>query len=237
MKLQTFLPLITYPDSNSKAVAANAACVAALLDADLTVQAVNVHIQNVSSRLSKLLLDVPEMIRKSEAASRHRAENLLTEIIREAGARSVSVDASTVHAPIAELGETAAASARYYDLSLVGWEAGNPTSRMTAEAVVFGSGRPAMLMPELTTMKSLEYVAIAWDGSRVAARAAADALPFLQRSSQIIVLTVIGEKPITQNDPWRAASGWATQTRPSGRSAIGRGRGLPCQCNTAGACD
>jgi len=41
MKLQTFLPLITYPDSNSEAVAANAACVAALLDADLTVQAVN----------------------------------------------------------------------------------------------------------------------------------------------------------------------------------------------------
>ena len=74
MKLQTFLPLITYPDSNSEAVAANATCVAALLDADLTVLAVNVHIQKVSSPLSKLLLDVPDMIRKSEADSRHRAE-------------------------------------------------------------------------------------------------------------------------------------------------------------------
>ena len=203
MKLQTFLPLITYPDSNSKAVAANAACVAALLDADLTVQAVNVHIQKVSSPLSKLLLDVPEMIRKSEADSRNRGEKLLAEIpgSRQAGGFR---GCEPVHAPIAELGETAAASARYYDLSLVGWEAGNPTSRMTAEAVSSAPGARRCSCLN-SPVKSLEYVVIAWDGSRVAARAAADALPFLRRSSQIIVLTVVGEN---RSYKTALASGW-----------------------------
>ena len=196
MKLQTLLPLVTYPDGNSEAVAVNAVAVASYLDADLTVQAVNVKIPKVSSLLSQLILDVPDMIRKSEAESRTRGERLLAQVKQTAGERGVPVDTLVVQAPIAELGETAATAARYYDLSLVGWEAGNPTSRMTAEAVIFGSGRPAVLLPERSSVNALKQVTIAWDGSRNAARAVADALPFLQRASEIVVLTVTGEKPI-----------------------------------------
>jgi nucleotide-binding universal stress UspA family protein len=110
----------------------------------------------------------------------------------------LTTDVSTASLPL--LGETAAAEARYFDLAIVGWEAGNPTSRATAEAVVFGSGRPALLLPSTAVIRSIDHVAIAWDGSRVAARAVADAMPFIQRASRTSVLTVVDEKPLEKTD-------------------------------------
>jgi nucleotide-binding universal stress UspA family protein len=78
---------------------------------------------------------------------------------------------------------------------------------MTAEAVVFGSGRPTILVPELAQPRPFDHVAIAWDGSRVAARAVADAAPLLQRATKISVLTVVGEKPLPEKDPGARLAG------------------------------
>ena len=80
------------------------------------------------------------------------------------------------------------------------WEAGNPTSRASSEAVIFRAGRPAILLPGVTAVGTMDHVAIAWDGSRVAARAMADATPFLERASKISVLTVVDEKPLKKGD-------------------------------------
>ena len=77
MKLQAFLPLVTYSDPNADTVAANAAAVAGLLDADLNVLAVNVTIPQVSNALSRFLLDVPDMIRQAETTSRKHGERLI----------------------------------------------------------------------------------------------------------------------------------------------------------------
>ena len=69
-----------------------------------------------------------------------------------------------------------------------------------AEAIIFGSGRPTILLPERGSVRKLDNVAIAWDGSRVAARAVADAHPLLSRASRITVLTVTDEKPLEEQD-------------------------------------
>jgi len=71
---------------------------------------------------------------------------------------------------------------------------------MTAENVLFGSGRPAVLLPELSSVETPDRLAIAWDGSRAAARGVADARPFLERASAITVLTIVGEKPLKEGD-------------------------------------
>ena len=81
-------------------------------------------------------------------------------------------------------------------MSLLGWEPGNLASRSTAQAITFGSGRPVVLLPATAEIKAIKHVAIAWDGSRVAARAVADALPFLERASRTSVLTVVDDKPL-----------------------------------------
>jgi hypothetical protein len=94
------------------------------------------------------------------------------------------VELTTSEIPVAPVafGDVAAAHARYVDISLIGWEPTNPISRMTAEGLMFGTGRPVVLLPDTAEIGSIDHVAIAWDGSRVAARAVADAPPFLQRA-------------------------------------------------------
>ena len=201
MKLQAFLPLVTYADPNSDAIAANAVAVAAKFGADLHALAINADIPPLSNSLTRFLLDVPEMIRAAETRGQERGEHLLAEVTKSATLAGVDVTTNAVATPLTLLGDTAATHARYFDLSLVGWEAGNSTSRMTAEAVIFGSGRPALLLPEFWKVDSMDHVAIAWDGSRVAARAVADAGPFLQRASRISILTVFDEKPLKEKDP------------------------------------
>ncbi|MCO5146765.1 MAG: universal stress protein [Aquamicrobium sp.] len=205
MKLQAFLPLVTYTDPNSDAVAANATAVAALLGADLGVLAVNVTIPQVSNALSRFLIDVPDMIRQAETTSRKHGERLIAAVEAAGKAAGVAVSAETIAESQPLLSATAALQARYHDIVLIGLEEGNPTSRTTAESVVFGSGRPVVLLPETVDAGAFDHVAIAWDGSRVAARAAADARPFLARAKKVSVLTVADEKKLVVEDGARLA--------------------------------
>jgi nucleotide-binding universal stress UspA family protein len=57
-----------------------------------------------------------------------------------------------------------------------------------------------MLLPPTAEITSVRHVAIAWDGSRGAARAVADAMPFLRRATRASVLTVVDEKPLKDKD-------------------------------------
>lgn len=69
IKLQAYLPLVTYPEANSDAVAANATALAAYLGADLHAAAFDVDLPNVSNVLGRLLLKVPDhLIREAEIA-------------------------------------------------------------------------------------------------------------------------------------------------------------------------
>lgn len=216
MKLQAFVPFATYPEANADALAAHAVAVAAGIGAVIQAVAINADIPDVSNALSKLLLDTPELIRQAEAASRQQGQHLLALVKDKAAVVGVDLTTAVVNAPIAALGEAAALHARYSDLSLVGWEAGNMTSRTIAEAVVFGSGRPAILLPELWEPAPFDHVVIAWDGSRVAARAVADARQFLERATRISVLTVVDEKPLKERGPGERL---AAALRERGRDA------------------
>ena len=216
MNRQALLPLVTYPDPISDAVAANAASMAACLDAELHALALNVDIPPVSNALSRFLLNTPDMIRRAEVISKKRGDELLAAVGEEAKRVGVELTTNSVAAAPAFLGDAAASYARYFDLALIGLEANNPTSRMTAEAVVFGAGRPTILIPELSRPGAIDHVAIAWDGSRVAARAVADAGWLLERATKVSVLTVVDEKPLHDTG---AGERLATSLRKHGFSA------------------
>lgn len=216
MKLQAIVPLVTYPEANSDMLGVRAASVAAGIGAEIHAVAINADIPDVSNVLSKLLINTPALIREAQDASRRRGEHLLAVLEERTRNINVPFTTATLSAPLTLLGESAALHARYYDLSLVGWEAGNQTSRATAEAVVFGSGRPTLLLPELWDIKCFDHVAIAWDGSRVAARAVADARFILERAERISMLTVIGEKSLREKNPGERL---ASRLRESGLNA------------------
>ena len=221
MKFQAFLPLVTYPDPNAEAIVAHAVAVASRLDAVLHARALIPDFPPVSNTLSRLMLDLPRVIEDTEAASHERGANLLAEVRKSAAAAGVEATAGEITAPLAAIGDAAAAQARYHDFGLVGWESGNAASQMIAEAVIFGSGRPVVLLPELWDIAAIDHVAIAWDGGRAAARAVADAQPLLARAARISVLTVTDEKPLQEKDPGeRLAEGLRRRGLPAETAAL-----------------
>ena len=69
-----------------------------------------------------------------------------------------------------------------------------------AEKLIFESGRPVLIFPEepvrpLAT--AIHTAAVAWDGSRQATRAVADALPFLRRAKTVRAFTATDDKPLS----------------------------------------
>ena len=82
--------------------------------------------------------------------------------------------------------------ARYADLVVVG-QAGpepTPTPSDLPETVALTTGRPVLVVPYIGAKPPGTIVLLCWNASREAARAAADALPFLKAAQQVIVLVV-----------------------------------------------
>jgi nucleotide-binding universal stress UspA family protein len=73
------------------------------------------------------------------------------------------------------------------------------THRMT-QALILGAGVPVLVLPPNHTGEVGSSVLVAWNGSREAARAVHDALPFLQHSAKPVVLCTIGEDAVTSLD-------------------------------------
>jgi nucleotide-binding universal stress UspA family protein len=67
-----------------------------------------------------------------------------------------------------------------------------------AESIIFGSGRPTLILPETVRSRpfKLDTIAIAWDFSRAAARAVSDALPLLEKAKKVRIITVTNEKKL-----------------------------------------
>jgi nucleotide-binding universal stress UspA family protein len=199
MRTLGFLPLLTYPDASSEKLVTNAIAVAKQLDLDLHAHCIYVDIPDVNSALSGILLNVPEMIREAEFKSRAAGKQLLEALRTAAAEAGVSVTTDEIYAPPSSIGECAVSQARYGDLSLMEWDAANSSTRLIVEEVLFSSGRPVMLLPSSMSIDVIDHVMIAWDGSRVAARALADAAPFLLRAKRISIATVLDEKPLDKN--------------------------------------
>ncbi len=82
--------------------------------------------------------------------------------------------------------------ARYADLTVVGQAAGEAADDQTRtiEALLFGSGRPVLLVPAAGKYApAARHVLCAWNGSREATRAIADAMPLLCMAEHVTILS------------------------------------------------
>jgi nucleotide-binding universal stress UspA family protein len=98
-------------------------------------------------------------------------------------------------APVGPTVETAILHARHADLLILGQydprESSSYVSLHFVEDVVMSSGRPAIVLPCVGTVRSFaQRVLIAWDGSRECARSVADALPVIKAAKFVTVMTV-----------------------------------------------
>lgn len=200
MRSQLFVPLLTYPDPTSTTFTEHAAALAKYLGADIVARVVDIDIKTPSAAFGGLFLDVPKMVAEAEDASRADGEVLKAAIETEAGKAGVAVTTEVKRFHPEEACPMAAVEARYYDLSAIGWEPHHERAYELAESLVFDSGRPVVLLPDASNMDRLGHIAVAWDGSRAAARALADAAPLLAKASAISVIMAIGDKALPEEN-------------------------------------
>jgi nucleotide-binding universal stress UspA family protein len=116
------------------------------------------------------------------------------EAARRAG---VSAESRMLTASVAAASDLFGRIARRFDLAVIGQADPDRTTpdELVAETTLFQAGRPILLVPYIQKAGlKLDKVPLCWDGSRSAARAAADAAPFLARAGLIEVLIVSGER-------------------------------------------
>jgi nucleotide-binding universal stress UspA family protein len=190
-----YMPLNTYPEAVADDAVRAAVGFAAPLGVRLHVMTFAVNIPQPASALGGLVLDFSGMVRVAKERSLADCRRL-GDIAREAGeATGLTLSERTVRVGAAL--DAAAQEARYFDLSLLPWSGESLSTRDMAESIVFGSGRPTVLVPPSARAEKVNHLAVAWDGSRVASRALGDALGLLPDASRITVLTVQDEKPLS----------------------------------------
>lgn len=190
-----YMPLATYPEAVEDAAVKAVIGFAASIGCALHVTAFAVDIPRVSSGLGDYLINIPGLIQAAEERSKAECARL-QDLVNEVSASQLKAHCTTQTVSLGAVFDSAAAEARYCDLTLLPWSADTGAVQDIVEAVVFGSGRPAILVPPSALPAPISHIAIAWDGSRVAARALGDAFALLGEGGHITVLTVVDEKPL-----------------------------------------
>jgi nucleotide-binding universal stress UspA family protein len=86
--------------------------------------------------------------------------------------------------------------ARQFDLSVIAQPEPDKSDleRLIVEAALFDTGRPLLVVPYIQRAGlKLDHLMLCWDGSRSAARAAADAMPFILRARAVEIVIVASE--------------------------------------------
>ena len=103
----------------------------------------------------------------------------------------IAIESHVLRATYAHMRNRIVTTARLNDLCILSMPEGIlPTKNDILEDILFGSGRPVIVVPTKWKRQALEHVAVAWDGSREAARAIADAVPLLSRARNLEILCV-----------------------------------------------
>jgi nucleotide-binding universal stress UspA family protein len=199
MQSQFFLPMMTYPDQTSEVVIGNAVKFANHCHALLHALAVEVTIPPITDPWASLLINVDTMALEAERASAKSGERLRSILRQHSTGTIVAPTCETVSIASVDVAETVAEIARNHDLTLL---QSTPQFNALSQAVIFESGRPVVLFPDAPFLGRIDHVAIAWDRSRAAARAVADAMSLLGGATQLSVIYAIDEKPLT-DDPGR----------------------------------
>jgi nucleotide-binding universal stress UspA family protein len=129
--------------------------------------------------------------REENRTAAQQAVDRFEEAVRREG---VSAEHRIVESSLGSAANRFARIARHFDLSVVGQTAPDLAlpEDLLIEAALFESGHPTVVVPYIQKEDiSLGHILVCWDGSRSAARAVADSLPFLVRSKKVEIVMVM----------------------------------------------
>jgi nucleotide-binding universal stress UspA family protein len=190
------LTLTSYPDPTPASVAEDAVAIAATFGAHLAAVACEVHVEVPGHFLSGSTANIPEIIAGETQKSRNSAKAMLALFDAAAEKSGIPHETQLEKCPTFAVPDLLVDYARLRDLTIV--PVPESYDQWYAEAVIFGSGRPVLVLPEAPRARPFELgtVAVAWDFSRAAARAISDAMPLLEKARKVRVVTVTNEKKL-----------------------------------------
>jgi len=188
------LVLASYPEPTPASVVEDAVSVAAALGAHIAAVSCEMHVQVPGHFISGSVVGLPGIIAGEVGKSRRNAQDLIAAFEAAAAKSGVSRESMLQKCKSFEVPNLLVEYARLRDLTIM------PQShdRWYAEAVIFGSGRPTLVLPQNPRSRpfGLGTVAVAWDFSRAAARAVSDGLPLLEKATKVRVVTILNEKQL-----------------------------------------
>lgn len=193
------LTLTTYPEPAPVAAIDEAIDFATVVGAKISAVACGVKVRAPGSLLADALLDISAMAAAETTKSSANAEALLAAFQDAAERRGVFQERILEHCLVSEVPDVLIEYARLRDLTIVPVTEGGFLDQSYAESIMFGSGRPTLVIPQTRQRAdtfALDMVVVAWDFSRPASRAVADALPILQKAKRVTVVTITDEKLI-----------------------------------------
>ncbi|MDF2096884.1 universal stress protein [Aquibaculum arenosum] len=125
---------------------------------------------------------------------RERAEEAIGSFEEAARKAGVTVESRRQAAFLDEIPDVIALHGRYSDLVILGQQDEDDEESLPSsltEETLLSVGRPVLMVPYIGAPEGFgRQITLGWDGSREAARAASDALPFLKRADAVRVLCV-----------------------------------------------
>jgi nucleotide-binding universal stress UspA family protein len=192
------LVLVTYPEPTPVSVVDDAIDFAAAIGAKISAVACEAQdLVPSSSLFAGVLLENPVAAEAETKISSENAEKLMAAFQDAAGRRGVFRERILTHCLALDIPRVLVEYARLHDLAIVSVPQDGILEQWYADSIVFGSGRPTVIIPHARKRTAAfvpETVVVAWDFSRPAARAVADALPILEKAKGVYVVTVSNEK-------------------------------------------
>lgn len=187
----------TYPEPTRPEAIDQAVAFAVAFDSRVTALAVQIDLGNPSNWLADRLIGLSGLCDEEEARSLAAGRSSLADFSAKLAKAGGQGQTLLTKADFVLTGEHVAVAARTRDLCLVPVTDNLDGQRAVAETVIFESGRPVIVYQsgQADLPSALDTVLVAWDGSRSAARALADALPLLAKARKVVVATVVNEKP------------------------------------------
>ena len=190
------LVLTTYPQATAASAIQYAVTFAETVGCRITAFAADLKIEVPQSVFGNSMLNVSGMIAAETRKSKDNTHSLLTAFKAAADKQGVAYETIHESGVAGEIPNLMAEYARLKDVTIVPVADVDDTDQWYAETIAFHSGRPIIVVPQSAQQSAfkLDTVAIAWDYSRTAARAVADAIPLLQQAKAVKILTVTNEK-------------------------------------------
>ena len=183
--------LVTLPTGDASSIALDyAVTVASAFDSHLTGVAFVQDMAGAGAMFDGATAAMLDHYRREVEAAAEAAKVRFEQTRKREG---LSAESIVLNAVALSLPELLARTARRFDLTILPQAdpEGGGSERAMIEAALLGSGRPILIVPHFQKGGiKFERVLVCWDGSHNAARAIADAMPFLARARQVEVITV-----------------------------------------------